>query len=232
MKSTLLTMKVAAATKKKTGRWHRSPKFYLIVLFLLAAWDFPLPPPLFYQFLMSNLVKTWALTAWSDHVFWCHFHLVSAKKGVPSAPTILVSSAMSMLTMSSLSSTKALMLWLSSLPIVNLAQQLFLGSPILYAKLPAYRINWLSINDIRCELKIFSNEDKTGKKIEEDLSSLLLNFSTSEIRFALVATLAKWELDIKELSLRKNKLFELFFQLIFADMSILENLTKTAKRYV
>ncbi len=107
-----------------------------------------------------------------------------------------------------------------------------LGSPILSAKLPAYRINWLSINVIRCKLKKYSNEDKTGKKIEEDLSSLLLNVSTSEIRFALVATLAKLELDIEDLPLRKNKLIELFSQLIFDDMSILANLTKTTKWYV
>jgi hypothetical protein len=125
--------------------------------------------------------------------------------------------------MTSSSSTKALTLSLSSSLIAKSAQQLFLGSPILSAKLPAYRINWLSINDIRCELKKYSNEDKTGKKNEEDLSSLLSNFSTSEKRFALVATLAKLELDIKDLPLRKNKFIELFFQLIFADMSILAN---------
>jgi hypothetical protein len=102
----------------------------------------------------------------------------------------------------------------------------------LSAKLPAYRINWLSIDDIRCKLKKYSNEDKTGKKIEEDLSSLLSNFSTSKIRFAPVATLAKLELNIKDLPLRKNKLIELFSQLIFNNMSILANLTKTTKWYV
>jgi hypothetical protein len=102
----------------------------------------------------------------------------------------------------------------------------------LSAKLSAYHINWLSIDNIRCKLKKYSNEDETGKKIKEDLSSLLLNFSTSEIRFALVATLAKLELDIEDLPLRKNKFIELFSQLIFTDMSILANLTKTAKRYV
>jgi hypothetical protein len=121
---------------------------------------------------------------------------------------------------------------LSSSLIVKSAQQLFLGSLIFSAKLPAYRINWLSINDIRCELKKYSTEDKTGKKIEEDLSSLLSNFSTSETRLALAATLAKLELDIEDLPLRKNKLMELFSQLIFDDMSILGNLTKTSKRYV
>jgi hypothetical protein len=102
----------------------------------------------------------------------------------------------------------------------------------LSTKLPAYRINWLSIDDIRCKLKKYSNEDETGKKIEKDLSSLLSNFSTSEIRFELVAALAKLELDIKDLPVRKNKLIELFFQLIFDDMSILVNLTKSAKWYV
>jgi hypothetical protein len=68
-------------------------------------------------------------------------------------------------------------------------------------KLPAYRINWLSVKDIRCEHKKYSNEDETGKKIKEDLSSLLSNFSTSEIRFTLVATLAKLELDMEDLPL-------------------------------
>jgi hypothetical protein len=127
---------------------------------------------------------------------------------------------------------KASMSLLLSSLIVKLARQLFLGSQILSAKLPAYRINWLSIDDIRCKLKKYSNEDKTGKNIKEDLSFLLLNLSTSEIMFALVATLAKLELDIEDLPLRKNKLIELFSQLIFEDMSILANLTKTTKRYV
>ncbi len=148
------------------------------------------------------------------------------------SPAILVSSAASTLTTTSLSSTKASTSSLLSLSIMKSAQQLFLGSPILSAKLATYRINWLSIEDIRCELKKYSNEDETGKKIEEDLSSFLSNFSTSEIRFALVATLAKLELNIEDLPLRKNKLIELFSQLIFDNMSILANLTKTTKRYV
>ncbi len=50
--------------------------------------------------------------------------------------------------------------------------------------------------------------------------------------FTLVATLVKLELDIEDLPLWKNKLIELFSQLIFNDMSFLANLTKTAKRYV
>jgi hypothetical protein len=164
--------------------------------------------------------------------FLMSFSFSVRKKGVPSSPTILVSSAASTLMMTSLSSTKALTLLLLSLSIVKSSRQLFLGSPILSAKLLAYRINWLSIDNIRCKLKKYGNEDKTGKKIKEDLSSLLLNFSTSEIKFALVATLAKLELNIKDLPLRKNKLIELFSQLIFADMSILGNLNKTAKRNV
>jgi hypothetical protein len=142
------------------------------------------------------------------------------EKGVLLSPTISVGSAASTLTTTSLSSTKAsMMLSLSSL-IMKLAQQLLLGSPILSTKLPAYRINWLSTVNIRCKLKKYSNEDETGKKIEEDLSSLLSNFSTNEIRFALVATLAKLELDIEDLPVRRNKLIELFSQLIFDNMSI------------
>ncbi len=81
-------------------------------------------------------------------------------------------------------------------------------------------------------LKNIVMKTRQVKKIEEDLSSLLSNFSTSEIRFALVATLAKLELDIKDLPVRKNKLIELFSQLIFGNISILVNLTKSAKRYV
>ncbi len=157
---------------------------------------------------------------------------MSTKKGVPLSPTISVSSAASTLTTTSLSSMKALTSSLLSSSIVKSAQQLFLGSLILSDKLPAYRINWLSINNIRCKLKKYSNEDKTGKKIKEDLSSFLSNFSTREIRFALVTTLAKLELDIEDLPLRKNKLIELFSHLIFDNMSILANLTKTAKRYM
>jgi hypothetical protein len=149
------------------------------------------------------------------------------KKGVPSSPTISVGSAASMLMTTSLSLTKVSTILMSTLLlIVKLAQQLFLGSPKLSTKLPPCRINWLSIKDIRYELKKYSNEDKTGKKIEKDLSSLLSKFSTSEIRFALVATLAKLQLDIKDLPVRKNKLIELFSQLIFYDMSILVNSTK------
>jgi hypothetical protein len=61
---------------------------------------------------------------------------------------------------------------------------------------------------------------------------LLSKFSTSEIRFALVATLAKLELDIKDLPIRKNELIELFSQSIFNKMSNLVNFTKSAKRYM
>jgi hypothetical protein len=154
------------------------------------------------------------------------------KKGVPSPPTILVGSAASTLMMTSLSSTKASITLSLLSPIVKSAQQLLLRSPILSTKLPAYRINWLSIDSIRCELKKYINEDETGKKIEEDLSSLLSNFSTSEIRFALVATRAKLELYIEDLPVRKNTLIELFSQLIFDNMFILVNLTKSAKWYV
>ena len=81
-------------------------------------------------------------------------------------------------------------------------------------------------------MKKCCEEKAIGKKIEEDLSSLLSIFSTSEIMFALVATLAKLELDIKDLPVRKNKLIEFFSQLIFDEMSILANLSKSTKRHV
>jgi hypothetical protein len=64
------------------------------------------------------------------------------------------------------------------------------------------------------------------------VSSLLSKFALGEIRFALVATLAKLELDIKDLPAGKSQLIEVFLQLIFDEMSILANLTKSADRYV
>ncbi len=71
-----------------------------------------------------------------------------------------------------------------------------------------------------------------GNKIEEDVSSLLSKFAPGEIRFALVATLAKLGLDINDLLVQKSKLIEVFLQLIFDEKSILANLTKSADRYV
>jgi hypothetical protein len=68
--------------------------------------------------------------------------------------------------------------------------------------------------------------------IKENLLSLLSKFSTSEIKFALVATLSKLELDIKDLLVRKNKQIELFSQLILDDMSILGDSTKSAEWYI
>jgi hypothetical protein len=51
-------------------------------------------------------------------------------------------------------------------------------------------------------------------------------------RNTAVATLSTLELDIEDLPLRKNKLIELFFQLILDNMSILGNSTKSAERYI
>jgi hypothetical protein len=98
--------------------------------------------------------------------------------------------------------------------------------------LPAYLINWTSINDIRIKLKKYDHQEEEGEKLEDNLSSLLSKFSTGDLKLALVATVAKLQLDVKELPLRKNKLIELFSQLIFDEMSILVNLTKSATRYV
>jgi hypothetical protein len=98
--------------------------------------------------------------------------------------------------------------------------------------LPAYLINWTSINNIRIKLKKYDHQEEEGEKLEDNLSSLLSKFSTGDLKLALVATVAKLQLDVKELPLRKNKLIELFSQLIFDEMSILVNLTKSATRYV
>jgi hypothetical protein len=64
------------------------------------------------------------------------------------------------------------------------------------------------------------------------VSSFISKFALGEIRFALVATLAKLELDIKDLPAWKSQLIEMFSQFIFDKMSILANLTKSADRYV
>jgi hypothetical protein len=98
--------------------------------------------------------------------------------------------------------------------------------------LPPYLINWTSINDIRIKLKKYDHQEQEGEKLENNLSSLLSKFSTGDLKLALVATVAKLQLDVKGLPLRKNKLIELFSQLIFDEMSILVNLRKSATRYV
>ncbi len=115
---------------------------------------------------------------------------------------------------------------------MKLARQLLFKSPHKSTKLPAYHINWVSIEDIRRKQKKYGEEEETGEKIEEHLSSLLSKFSTSEIRFALVATLSKLEVVNKDIPFIKNKLIDFFSQLIYNEMSILANLTKSAKRYV
>jgi hypothetical protein len=94
-----------------------------------------------------------------------------------------------------------------------------------------YNLNY-SIKDIRRKLEKHNEQKVTGNKIEEDMSSLLSKFAPGEIRFALVTTLAKLELDIKDLPAWKSQLIEVFLQLIFDKMSILANLTKSADRYV
>jgi hypothetical protein len=98
--------------------------------------------------------------------------------------------------------------------------------------LPACQINCLNYKDIRCKLVKYTKEEGRSGTIEENLSSLLSKFSTSEIKFALVATLLKLEIDIEDFPVRKNKLIELFSHLILDDMSILGNSTKSAKRYI
>ncbi len=76
-KLTLSTIKVAAAAKKRTGQWHRSPKFYGIILFLSAEWVFPLPAPLFHHSFdeqrccdmrLNRMIGSWFLMLFSFSV--------------------------------------------------------------------------------------------------------------------------------------------------------------------
>jgi hypothetical protein len=158
----------------------------------------------------------------------------------PLSPTTSIGSATStLMATSSLLSSKGsstppsflLSSSLSSL-IVKSTQQLFVENPHKSTKLPSHLINWLSIKDIRRELEKHNEQKVTGTKIEEDVSSLLFKFAPGEIRFALVATLAKLGLDINDLPVWKSKLIEVFLQLAFGEMSILDNLTKSVDRYV
>jgi hypothetical protein len=77
-----------------------------------------------------------------------------------------------------------------------------------------------------------AKHNEQGSKLEEDVSLLLSKFALGEIRFALVATLAKLGLDITDLPAQKNTLIEVFLQIIFDKMSITTNLTKSANRYL
>ena len=163
-KLTSSNMKVATAAKKKSGKWDRAPYFYCIVLFLSLTWVFSVLAPLFYHFFDKQHCCNARVECVIGPCFLCCYCLASTKKGVPSSPTILVGSAASTLMTTNSSSTKALMMSSSLSLIVKAAQQQLLGSLMLSTKLPPYRINWLSIDDIRCKLKKYSNEDKTRKK--------------------------------------------------------------------
>jgi hypothetical protein len=113
--------------------------------------------------------------------------------------------------------------------MVKSAQKLVLRSPKLSTKLPAYQINCLNYNNIRYMLVKYTKEEGRSGTIKEDLLPLISKFLIGETKFALVVTLSKLELDIKDLPVRKNKLIELFSQSILDNMSILGNRTKSAK---
>ncbi len=155
--------------------------------------------------------------SWCQNCFLFSIH----KKGVTFFPNHISWTVATMLT-STLLSMKASMTSLS-LAIIKSTWKLILGSPKISTKLPAYQINWLNYNDIRCKLVKYKKEEEGSGTIEEDLLSLLSKFLTREIKFALVAPLSKLELDIKDLPIRKNKPIELFSKLILDDMSSLGN---------
>ncbi len=189
------------------------------------------PSSVFYLFFEEQRCCKCTAFVWLDAVFdvVMALYLVSKKKLKPLSPTILVASAASTLTSNlspMLSLTKS-----SSLSIVKFARKLVLGSPKSSTKLPAYRINWLSYNNIRCKLFKFTKQDKT-LTIKEDLLSLCSNFLTSEIRFALVATVSKLERDIQDIPVKKNKLIDFFSQLIFDKVLIFGSPIKSAEWYV
>jgi hypothetical protein len=234
VKSTSLLSKAAPAAKKKTSKYYRP--FWIFLMYFMQ---------LRYRvkgliaFLLSFYDQCRCNTQTID-VLLMLFCLASIKKASPLSPTTSVDSAALTLTVtSSLLSLKGSLMPPSFLPssssfslIVKLTQQLFVETPHESTKLPSHLINWLSIKDIRRKLEKHNKRKVTGNKIEDNMLSLLTKFAPGEIRFALVATLAKLELDVKDLPARKSQLIEVFLQLIFDKMSILVNLTKSADRYV
>jgi hypothetical protein len=112
---------------------------------------------------------------------------------------------------------------------VKSTRKLFVGAFAQSTKLASHLINWFRIEDIRRELEKYNEK---CSKIEDDVSLLMSKFALSELRFAVVASLAKLGLDITDLPARKNKMIEVFSQIIYDEMSIMANFTKSAKRYV
>jgi hypothetical protein len=159
------------------------------------------------------------------------FFLESIKKGSPFSPTTFVGSPASTLTatssLKSLEGSPSSSLSLSL--IVKMTQQLFVGTFHKSTKFASHLINWFSIEDIRREL---AKHNEKGSKLEEDVSLLWFKFAVGELRFGLVASLAKLGLDITDLPARKSKMIEVFLQIIFDELSIMANLTKSANRYM
>ena len=95
-------------------------------------------------------------------------------------------------------------------------------------KLASHLINWFNIEDIRRELEKYN---KKRSKIE-DVTLLMSKFDLSELRFAVVASLATLGLDITVLPPQKSNIIEVFSQIIFDEMSIMVDFKKAANRYV
>ena len=235
-KSPSLTTKAATAAKKKAGKLDlfqsNFTKLWYLLYCMLSREFVVCLPPFFISFLDEQRHRNCAVIVWLDNFLdlVIALYLASTKKVVPSPPTVSVVSVVSTLTSTWLSMNASIKS--SLLTMVKSAQKLVLGSPKLSTKLPAYQINWLNYNNIRCRLVKYTKEGGRSGTIKEDLLSLLSKFCTSEIKFALVATLSKLELGIEELPVRKNKLIELFPQLILNNMFILGNSTKSAEQCI
>ncbi len=107
--------------------------------------------------------------------------------------------------------------------------KLFVGAFAQSTKLASDLINWFRIEDIRRELEKYNEK---CSKTEDDVSLLMSKVTLSELQFAVVASLAKLGLDITDFPAQKSKMIEVFSQIIFDEMSIMANCTKSANRYV
>ncbi len=106
-KLTSLSMKAAAAAKKKSGKWDRAQYFYHIVLYFVPRVSFSCAGTSLLPFFDEQRHRNARVDCVNGPCFLMSFLYSFHKKGVPSSPTILVGSAASTLTTTSLSLTKA-----------------------------------------------------------------------------------------------------------------------------
>ncbi len=95
----------------------------------------------------------------------------------------------------------------------------------------------MNYHEIRHEGNKYTKEHNFSHKstIEEDVLFLLSRLTAKDTKIAFAVTLSKFNFSfpyLKQLPLRKNKMFESFSQFIHDRMLIFEHSVKSAERYV